>query len=108
MARKYQRPVKRYPKPRGYILPKPGDVKPGTIKDRRQLDLFEAAKRLAGDYVATPLPPHLALQLLEQRGDRFSPAECGVLRRIGHRLTPGPDDRAILNGIFARLGAPSP
>ena len=94
-----------YRAPKGFVLPKPGDVKPGTVKDRRQLDLFEAVKRLAGDYVQAPLAPDLALQLLEKQADRLSPDECGVLRLIGRGHTLSADDRQILNGVFSKLGA---
>ena len=70
MARKYQRPVKRYPKPHGYVMPKPGEVKPGTINDRRQMSFFDPPKRTAS-YIEQPLTPELAAQILDQTHERL-------------------------------------
>src|SRR5262245_40060361 len=106
MARKFNRPVARYPKPHGFVMPKPSNIRPGTINDKRQMAFFDPPKRTAS-FVEQPLSRELAARLLDQRGGEFTEDECGVLRLITAGFSLKAEDRQTLNSIFAKLGAPS-
>jgi hypothetical protein len=97
-----------YREPKGFVMPKPGQVKPSRpSRDKRQLSLFDPPRRLAGDYIAAPLSPELATQLLAQSADRLDQEERQALFAIERGQKLDPQQRETLNGILAKLGEPS-